>query len=368
MDYLDNLRTALTVLVVVFHTAIAYGASGSWILVDVDTSELTITSILLTLFTAVCQAFFMSLFFFVSAYFIPTSYDRKGPSRFLKDRLIRLGIPLVVYSFLIGPVTGWYAHLRGTTTLQEFYRAEVWSFKHIFIGPAWFIEALLLFSVLYVAYRLLTAKRGTASPEIPFPSGKVLLLLAVASGLVAFAVRFAYPAGEGPLGLQFGYFPLYILFFIAGLLARRHNWLERLTAQTAKRWGWIAVLVIPVLPVGLILTGALEGDIAFEGGFNAQAVLYALWEPFVCFGIILVLLRAFQTRFHASGRLRKWMSDHAYAVYLIHPPVIVFWTIVAQPLDWPAAVKWVIVSILSVGLCFLVSAAIRLIPGAKRIV
>lgn len=63
LDYLDNLRTSLTMLVVIFHTAIAYGASGSWIFVDVDTAELTVSSIILTLFTAVCQAFFMESIF-----------------------------------------------------------------------------------------------------------------------------------------------------------------------------------------------------------------------------------------------------------------------------------------------------------------
>ncbi len=92
LDYLDNLRTALTVLVLVFHTSIAYGGAGSWILEDVDKSELNATIVLFTIFTAVCQAFFMGLFFFLTAYFIPASYDRKGAAKFLKDRLVRLGI------------------------------------------------------------------------------------------------------------------------------------------------------------------------------------------------------------------------------------------------------------------------------------
>ncbi len=81
LDYLDHLRTALTVLVLVFHTSIAYGGAGSWILEDVDKSELNATIILFTIFTAVCQAFFMGLFFFLTAYFIPASYDRKGAAK-----------------------------------------------------------------------------------------------------------------------------------------------------------------------------------------------------------------------------------------------------------------------------------------------
>ncbi|TVY08213.1 acyltransferase family protein [Paenibacillus cremeus] len=354
-------------LVIVFHTSIAYGAAGSWILVDVDTSKLTITSILLTIFTAVCQAFFMGLFFFLSSYFIPASYERKGAGRFIKDRLIRLGIPLVFYCFVIGPITGWFAHFRDRQSLTEFYHIEVWSFKQIFVGPAWFLEALLYFVILYTTFRLIRGKRAAVQSERPFPKNLTLLAAAVGIGFVAFVVRFVYPTGQGPLGLQFGYFPLYFLLFIVGLLAYRYNWIPQIPARTVKIWGWVAVCAIPVLPVGLILTGALEGNMTFAGGLNVQALVYAFWEPFICIGMILILLRLFQKHLHRSNPLRKWMSANAYTVYIIHPPVIVGWTIFMTNFIWPPAIKWLLVSLLSIICCFLLSAILRAIPGARRI-
>ncbi len=328
---------------------------------------MTVTSVLLTIFTAICQAFFMGLFFFLLSYFIPASYNRKGAVRFLKDRLLRLGIPLVLYCLLIGPVTVWYAQLRGEMTLSEFYRTEVWSFKQIFFGPAWFLEASLYFTILYAGYRLLTGTSAVVPSDRPFPTHKAILAAAVGTGLIAFAVRFIFPAGEGPLGLQLGYFPSYILLFIAGIYTYHNNWLHQISAPKVKLWGWISVCAIPILPVGLILTGALDGNLTFDGGLNFQALLYALWEPFVCFGIILMLLRLFQNIFHTAGKFSKWMSAHAYTVYLIHPAVIVFWTISFHHIMWPPAIKWVIVSAISVFFCFLISAILRFIPGAKRI-
>jgi fucose 4-O-acetylase-like acetyltransferase len=59
---------------------------------------ITLSSIL-----AVNQAFFMSLFFFIFAYMMPASLDKKGIMVYIKDRLMRLGIPLVIYSLIIGP-------------------------------------------------------------------------------------------------------------------------------------------------------------------------------------------------------------------------------------------------------------------------
>ncbi|HEY0088195.1 MAG TPA: acyltransferase family protein, partial [Candidatus Lokiarchaeia archaeon] len=89
MLFVDNLRILLTILVLAHHTMITYGAAGGWYYRDPYTDELT--SIILTICVAFNQAFFMGLFFFISAFFVPGSYDRKGPTQFLKDRFIRLG-------------------------------------------------------------------------------------------------------------------------------------------------------------------------------------------------------------------------------------------------------------------------------------
>lgn len=367
LDYLDNLSTALTVLVLVFHTSIAYGGAGSWILEDVDKSELNATIILFTIFTAVCQAFFMGLFFFLTAYFIPASYDRKGAAKFLKDRLMRLGIPLAIYYFLIGPLTSWFAHERERLTIGQYYQEYVWSFERTFFGPAWFLEASIYFTLLYALYRLIADRIPRQPKLLKFPSGARLLVAAIMLGLVSFVVRLVYPTGEGPLELQLGYFPSYIALFVAGIIAYRNGWLNQIPDRLAKTWKWIGIGAIPVLPLVFIATGALDGRLEFEGGVNLQALCYALWEPLVCIGIVIALLGWFQRKFHTAGRLRKWLSNNAYTVYLIHPPAIVGWTVAFHGIALSPFVKWVIVSVLSVGICFAAASLIRSIPGVKRV-
>jgi peptidoglycan/LPS O-acetylase OafA/YrhL len=363
--YLDNLRVCLTILVVIFHTAIAYGGAGSWILEDADKSELNAAVILLTLLTAVCQSFFMGLFFFISSYFYPTSCARKGALRFLTGRLIRLGIPMLVYYFLIGPMTVWYAHFREQQTLAQFYADKVWSFRWTFFGPTWFLLASILFALCYVLFRQIPFS-GLTDRALPFPNGKALLVTALSLGVIAFAVRLVYPTGTGPLELQLGYFPSYILLFVAGILAQKNGWLEQIPEKLRKRWMWIAIGVIPVLPIGLILTGALDGELQVEGGWHPQALLYAMWEPFVCLGIVMSLLAFFRDHLHVANRWTRWLADHAYTVYLIHPPVVVGWTIAWLGVDWPSLVKWVIVSALSVAACFILAGLIRKLPFATR--
>ena len=96
--YLDNLRIFLISLVVLFHLSITYGAPGDWYYNESQPEGLLILP--LAMFVATNQAFFMGLFFLISAYFTEGSFTRKPTGAFLVDRFRRLGIPLVVFYFL----------------------------------------------------------------------------------------------------------------------------------------------------------------------------------------------------------------------------------------------------------------------------
>jgi glucans biosynthesis protein C len=45
----------------------------------------------------------------IAAYFTPGSYDRKGATSFLRDRLVRLGISLLLYYLLLEPLVVYIA-------------------------------------------------------------------------------------------------------------------------------------------------------------------------------------------------------------------------------------------------------------------
>jgi len=100
----------LTILVVLFHLMITYAGTGSWYYTE--GREDFVTGALGAWFLTVNQAYFMGLFLLISAYFVPGSYDRKGAGRFLKDRLIRLGIPLALYSLIIRPLLAYLDPVR----------------------------------------------------------------------------------------------------------------------------------------------------------------------------------------------------------------------------------------------------------------
>lgn len=78
--FIDNIRSMLTIQVVLFHVMIIYAGTGGWLYKE--GREDFITGALGAFFVTVSQAYFMGLFLFVAAYFVPGSYDRKGPPGF----------------------------------------------------------------------------------------------------------------------------------------------------------------------------------------------------------------------------------------------------------------------------------------------
>jgi len=100
--FMDNLRILLICLVVLQHLAVTYGAAGSWMYRD--PAQDILTAILLTNLTGIGMASGMGFFFLIAGYFTPGSYDRKGPRSFLRDRLLRLGIPLLLYGLVLQPL------------------------------------------------------------------------------------------------------------------------------------------------------------------------------------------------------------------------------------------------------------------------
>jgi fucose 4-O-acetylase-like acetyltransferase len=89
--FADNLRIWLITLVVLHHLAIVYTGVGAFYYVEPPPSY-PLPLVVLVIFIVVNQAYFMGLLFLISGYFSPGSLERKGVRRFVKDRLIRLGI------------------------------------------------------------------------------------------------------------------------------------------------------------------------------------------------------------------------------------------------------------------------------------
>jgi glucan biosynthesis protein C len=365
--FVDNLRVLLTVMVIVFHLAITYGAPiGDWQYKEGQAGA--IESIFYTTFIAVSQAFFMGFFFLISGYFTPGSFDRKGAGTFLRDRLLRLGAPLLFYVIFIDPIIGYVLALsRGfTKSFLDFIVFRIGNYDGLGSGPLWFLEALLIFAFVYALLRRLGIGTGV---ESKFPGNNTIAFFALALGAVSFVVRIWFPLGYNftLLNLQIPFFPQYIALFAAGLAAYRGKWFTQIPKEAGRMWARVAVVLIAFFPILLVL-GAPDGDpTRFAGGLNWQAFTLATWEQLTCVAFIIALTVLFRERYNGQGMLAKSMSESAYTAYIIHAPVIIFLALGLREVQLPLLLKWVFVSGLAVPLCFTFSYYIRRLPIMQKI-
>ncbi len=368
--YIDRLRSVVTALVILHHTAITYGGSGGWFWREVETSRAP-SSLLLTFFCATNQAYFMGFFFLLAGYFTPASLERKGFALFLKDRFLRLGLPLLAFILILGPLT---AAIVTAAQGDGFWPTIVflWNHKRIINGPLWFAEALLIFSLAYAAWRAAFDNSLADSQPVPkpVPAYRWWLLSALGVSAGALAIRQFIPVGQNFFGLQAGYFSSYIFLFAVGIAAWRFDWLRQLQLKNAKPWIITLILTWPILPIAIALTGLSNGSgkSNFAGGISLTAVLYALWEPFVAWGLIALWLLVFRKHGNQPSAFWSWLNRRAYAAYILHPPVLVGIALLLHSWSAPALVKFATVGALACVATWLLSDPIVRLPGLRDVV
>ncbi|HTJ31252.1 MAG TPA: acyltransferase family protein, partial [Acidobacteriaceae bacterium] len=277
--YIDHLRTVMTVMVIFAHSAITYGGGGDWFYVEVHQPAAR-TSLLLTLFVATCSVSMMGCFFLLAGYFSPGSLERKGYGRYLQDRLLRLGLPLLLFGAVVAPLTiGLSAHAVGHSfRLALFWTlSELFHLRGFYTGPMWFAEDLLIFSMGYCAAHALWF-RGKASRErvaSPLPTQWLWVVCAVVVGAVALMIRQVFPIDMRVGGTWPAALALYLFLFVVGILAWRRDWLKQLEWRKVWPAVVIACLAWPAMPVGTVIFAAKGLSTASVRGMGVSNVLLA---------------------------------------------------------------------------------------------
>jgi fucose 4-O-acetylase-like acetyltransferase len=376
--YVDNMRTLLIIMVILWHMAVTYGAPGFWPYRESQPDELTVLAF--TLFSVINNPYVLGFFFMIAGYFTPGAYDRKGSGSFFKARIIRLGTPLLIYVFLIDPLIAYAIRvnkwgLPGVfRVFGRFWREHIGNYGRYGpgVGPMWFVELMLIFIVAYglgrLAIGLITgsSRNEDQSSSIGVPNNWAIGIFAFCLGAIIFVMRIWLPINSyfEPLGLPLAYVPQYIALFFVGVIAYRGDWFQRISLAAGKLWLRIVLILILVLfPILFVLSGASEGDTdAVAGGLTWQSAVFSIWEEFMCVGMIMVLLVWFREKFNRQGALAKTMSDSTFAVYFFHAPVLVFLALALKDLDLYPLLKWALVSPVAILLCFVIAYLFKRLP------
>ncbi len=374
----DYLRGFVTALVVLHHSVLAYCSFGYfnqrhylWSTAPIVDGDRWSGFDVLVLFN---DSYFMPLMFLLSGLFVWPSLVRKGAGPYLRDRLLRLGLPFAVAAVIIMPIA-YYPSFRMTGADAGFGR--FWSETMLIgpwpNGPAWFLGVLLAFDVAVISVQALRRRRTNPARAVMLRPLGCFGLLAVLSGIAYVPLLAIFGPGRwltfGPFAVQASRMLFYGVYFLAGVVAGRHGPGCRVFAPDGllqRRWiSWmlLSALLFAVLVSEQVLwlaASAAVPPLTWSALYGCALVLF-------CAAANFALLAAF-LRF-AQRRILVWesLSANAYGIYIIHYPIVIWAQYAMAGLRLNAILKASIVFPAALLLSWIAANALRHVPGAARV-
>jgi fucose 4-O-acetylase-like acetyltransferase len=342
---LDNLKVVLIAAIIVGHALAGYAPLGdAWPYSNVREVTLSAPTLAVVLALVVPFVLFLiALLFLVAGLLTPASVARKGPARFARDRLLRLGVPFLVFTLLLWPALE-YALYRPLGYHTGSFAAE-WLLDFPTSGPLWFVGVLLLLSLGYAGWRALHP--APPNPTRPLGLG-TLALVAVAIGLLSFPIRLVSPYASHPItALNEWQWPECVALFAVGVVAAGQGWLTavpdrlRRQARVAALAGVVVLAVLAALPLHFPRNYLL-------GGRHWQALAFALVEGALTVFGSLWLLSVAQRHLARPFPHGAALARASYGAFVLQGVFLFGFALLLRPVALPAEVKAVAVGVLAV--------------------
>ncbi|MCH9608836.1 MAG: hypothetical protein S4CHLAM45_06470 [Chlamydiales bacterium] len=348
------LRLFLILLVIAHHSLVSYtfGEGGAIISNPIQIKWLTV-------FLAIDTTFFMGLLFFISGYFVPSSYDKSTPLNYLWKKVLRLILPTAVTALTVIPLAFYIGYLSKNPTPQlnlwEYVTTIFFTRKHFTFDHTWFLIQLFCYMFIYLIYRLIRKKPATAKPftlENYHMLSYFVFLFAIQ---MLFTRDWNFPQNRWSTFHIFEYYhlPQYFTLFLIGMHAFQTKWIE--TVSTYFGLSYLAIGLVSAALMFVFYSYDLTDHIWF----------LQLWSsietPSLCLGFLIL----FRDLFNENTPWVKKLSLDSYGAYLMH----IFFLALIQykliPLEIPIVLKFLISFSLTSVICFGLTDLIRRIPGVK---
>jgi glucans biosynthesis protein C len=341
---LDAVRGFALLLGIVLHATVSFipAPTRIWIIQDSH------PSMTLGVLFFVIHVFRMTTFFLIAGFFAHMSFHRRGAADFIKDRLQRIALPLLVgWPILfaaIFAVVSWAASFPNGGPVPG---ARGWPpvLPRFPLTHLWFLYVLLEF---YAAALVLRAGMAWLDKSGRIRAGADRLIALVmrsrlAPAILAVPIGIALsldPTWLGWLGVRtpdqslvtnlqavvgFG-----TAFGFGWLLHRQIGLIQILE----RRWLLNLILAIVLITASFVLASWPQPRPDTVRLAGAICYAPAIWTT--TFAVIGLALR-FLAGFSAT---RRYLADASYWLYLIHIPIVMALQVAVSALDWSWPVKF----------------------------
>jgi glucan biosynthesis protein C len=362
LHYLDAFRVLMLLLGIPFHAADVFRVNSEWLIAA------PVGSPMLVYFIQVVHSFRMFAFFLVSGYLSALILSRKPVGQWLRSRLVRLGVPLLMATLLLGLAEKAIVavHVYRSAPLDATYEEVLES--AILTGTAgswifhrWFLVNLLIYTIVFAAAVRLKWIRLAPIGVPPCLAGllnRPVIVHALVIALLAFygladAAPFQFVPREIADGaLRLDWLLAHAAPFTVGIvLALTPTLYDLLTANLARAAGWAAMCLLIYLFV-------------VESSKGIEQYIFRLSILPCGFSCSIFFLAACRRLLGSEMPMIRLLTDGAFTIYLVH---VTFILIFCQPLiaaGIPPFLSAVATAVLSASASATFFLLIRRVPSA----
>ena len=271
----------------------------------------------------------------------------------MRDRLVRLGIPLAAFTVVLWPLLV-FALREPIQHLGSYWYRFTHSEPFLDNGPLWFLGVLLIYSLAYAGRWQLRSTRlepldERASRTIgPMRELRGRHLIVVGAGIAAatFVVRLQFPLNTPQVGnLHIWEWSQCAGMFALGTASARWGWLQPIDDRPRRGAGVIALAAALSLAALIVSADALGlTEEPFLGGWGWPTLALAAIEGAVAVAASVWLLAFAQRRLDRQGPFAKALARSSYADFVLQGPVLIGLALLLRTLDLPAEIKAVVVA------------------------
>lgn len=339
LHHLDALRALTMLLILPAHALALIGLSnGGWNGVERTAYWLI-------------HVFRLPLFFLVAGYFGALLLSARGTRALLLNRLVRIGIPLVVVVLLVAPPLDLLVQSQMEISLRQEGTGALLDFHPSFAWFLWYLAIVYSAALLtrWALGRLPAARRlllGSGSGLLSHWAAPLLLAVPCALSLYWQPTWIAEAPSESFLPRP-DLLAYYGIFFLSGWILFAAEGLRRAIELRPRRYVALATLALPPALALYLLQG--EPEIGTSRGLHLLALLLlsvATWS--LAFGLMGLARRFLRG---PSPRLRYW-ADASYWIYLSHLPVMGVLGLVLFEVPMPDGLRFVLLVFITLALIY----------------
>jgi glucans biosynthesis protein C len=343
--YIDWIRVLAFGLLIIFHSAMPF-VTIDWEVKNTDQSK-ALTSVIWWL-----HQWRLPLLFFISGTGIHYSLKSRTVAGFLKERTLRLLIPLLFAMFFTIPLQVWVEYTQKGKVDSDYFSfyPTVWNLIPYPEGTLtwshmWFVVYLFCFILLltpifaFFKIKWLNNAKNQVSTFLAIPW--VTISLVIPLMIIYFYLYLPYPMQGNLLDDWFLFiFSITMLlygFFLGGSLSFWEN-----CAKYYRHYAAVAVICI------LILFFNFWWPLNVPKENNHSFLLYLILNCIEIWATILAICGSAKTYLSKSSPVLTYLNKAVYPYYIIHQTVIVFLGYYVVQWNLGILPKFIILTILSI--------------------